>query len=189
MSDALFPLFLQLRGRKAVIVGAGPMALAKFVTLEKTGAAITVVAPAVREEFRGRSGITLLEREFAPSDLDGAWFTIAAAPAAVNQAVRNAADARRIFCNAVDDPKRASAFLPGVLERGGITIAIGSSGAAPALTGLLREGLEAVIPDEIETWVSAARAVRATWKAEGIPMPQRRPLLLQALNALYEEKL
>ena len=55
------------------------------------------------------------------------------------------------------------------------------------LTGLLREGLEAVVPDEIETWVRAAERLKERQRAEGVPMGERRPRLLEALNELYEK--
>ena len=54
-----------------------------------------------------------------------------------------AAEPRRIFVNAVDDPANASAFLSGTVRRDGVTIAISTSGDAPALTALLREALDA----------------------------------------------
>src|SRR5439155_1492389 len=83
----------------------------------------------------------------------------------------------------------ASAYTGGVLRRGGVTIAVSTEGRAPALAGLLREGLEAVVPDEIETWVRAAEWLKERQRAEGVPMGERRPRLLEALNALYARKL
>jgi uroporphyrin-III C-methyltransferase/precorrin-2 dehydrogenase/sirohydrochlorin ferrochelatase len=90
-----------------------------------------------------------------------------------------------VFVNAVDDPESATAYTGGVFRRGGVTIAVSTEGQAPALAGLLREGLEAVVPDEIEEWVREARRVRDRQRAEHLPMTRRRPELLQALNQLY----
>ena len=90
--------------------------------------------------------------------------------------------------NAVDDVPSASAYTGGVLRRGGVTIAVSTEGRAPALAGLLREGLEAVLPDEIESWVSEARRLRERQRLAGVPFQQRRPLLLEALNRLYAER-
>jgi uroporphyrin-III C-methyltransferase len=53
----------------------------------------------------------------------------------------------------------------------------------------LREALEAVLPEELGQWVETARALRPQWKAERIPMEQRRPLLLEALNRIYGTRL
>jgi len=113
---------------------------------------------------------------------------VAAATPAVNRRVREAAEERRVFVNAVDDPESASAYQGGVLRRGGVTVAVSTEGKAPALAGLLREGLEAVLPDEVESWVGAASALREQQRREGVPLSRRRPLLLEALNHLYAEK-
>jgi uroporphyrin-III C-methyltransferase/precorrin-2 dehydrogenase/sirohydrochlorin ferrochelatase len=72
-----------------------------------------------------------------------------------------------------------------VVRRAGVTIAISSGGDAPALTGLLREGIEAVLPDELDAWIAEARRARVVWRAEGMPMAERRPRQLAALNRLY----
>lgn len=186
LTDALFPVFLKLSGRRVVVVGGGPMAASKVKSLLDAGARVMVVAPEIRPELE-RAEITLARRAFRPSDLDGTWLVVAAAPPEVNRQVRAAAEPRGVFVNAIDHPETCSAYAGAVLTRGGITVAVSSNGEAPALAGLLREALEAVLPDDLERWLVEARAQRKKWRAEGVPMPQRRPLLLQALNALYAE--
>jgi uroporphyrin-III C-methyltransferase/precorrin-2 dehydrogenase/sirohydrochlorin ferrochelatase len=183
----LFPVFLRLAGRKVVVVGAGKVAAGKLAALLHTEAAITVVAPEVHEEI-ARAAVTVERRPFVPSDLDGAWFVLAAATPEVNRAVRGAAEERRIFVNAVDDPASASAYTGGLLRRGGVTIAVGTEGRAPALAGLLREGLEAALPEEIDGWVRAAQVLRERQRRAGVPLSRRRPALLEALNRLYAER-
>ena len=87
--------------------------------------------------------------------------------------------------NAVDDPPSASAYAGGVLRRGRLTVAISTNGEAPALAGLIREGLEELIPKEMETWLREASEQTQVLRQNGIPMRERRPLLLAALNRLY----
>ena len=183
---SLHPVFLDLRERKVVLVGAGNVAVSKLPALLEAGARVSVVAPEVRPEIAG-AGVEIAQRAFVPFDLDGAWFVVAAATPDVNREVAAAAEERRIFVNAVDDVKSATAYLGGVLRRGEITLAISTGGAAPALAGLLREGLDAVVPEEIDAWVDEARRLRAEQKAAGVPMTERRPALLVALNRLYEQ--
>jgi uroporphyrin-III C-methyltransferase/precorrin-2 dehydrogenase/sirohydrochlorin ferrochelatase len=96
-----------------------------------------------------------------------------------------AAEARRVFVNAVDDASAASAYTAGMLRRDGVTIAISTEGEAPALAGLLREALETVLPEEVSDWVRTARELRDTQRRQGVPIQQRRPALLEALNRLY----
>jgi siroheme synthase-like protein len=183
----LLPVFLELRGRKVVVVGGGRVATSKLEGLLAAGADVTVVAPRIDGRIQQES-VVLLPRPFAPSDLDGAWLVVAAATPSVNRDVRAAAEERRIFVNAVDDPENASAFLGGVFRRGSVTLAVSTGGVAPALAGLVREALETVVPEDVETWVEEARALRRQQRADGVPMEARRPLLLRALNDLYASR-
>lgn len=185
MNHDPFPLFLKLDGRKVVLVGGGPVAASKLKPLLEAGARVTVIAPSVLPEIAASSA-NVWQREFHPSDLDGAWFAVAAATPAVNRQVATAAAKRRVFLTAVDDPGNASAYFGGVLRRGGATVAVSTGGRAPALAGLLREGLEAIIPDDVEEWVETAQHARQAQRAAGVPFAERRPLLLAALNGLYD---
>ncbi len=181
----LLPLFVNLRGRRVLLVGGGPVALSKLAPLVATGAAVSVVAPQVHADIEA-AGVPIARRAFEPADLDGVWLVVAAATPRVNREVAEAAEPRQVFVNAVDDPSNASAFLSGVVRRDGVTIAISTNGDAPGLTSLMREGLDHLLPNELGTWMAEARRQRAIWKRDGVPMAGRRPLLLQALNRLYE---
>jgi uroporphyrin-III C-methyltransferase / precorrin-2 dehydrogenase / sirohydrochlorin ferrochelatase len=180
----LAPLFLKLAGRRVVVVGGGPVAAAKVAALAGTGADLVVVAPEVRPEIAAL-GVQVQRRAFRPSDLDGAWLAVAAAPPEVNRAVGSAAEERRVFVNAVDDPRAATAYAGGVVRRDGVTVAISTGGRAPALAGLLREGIEALLPEQLGAWAERAESLRAGWRAEGVALADRRPRLLRALNELY----
>jgi len=187
MSPPLAPLFLKLAGRKVLVVGGGRIAAGRIFALVEAGALVTVVAPEVRPEIES-SGAAVHRRGFAPADLDGAWLAVAAATSEVNREVAAAAEARRIFLNAVDDPAHASAYTGGILRRGGVLVAVSTGGRAPALAGLLREALDAVLPEDLERWVEVAERLRVRHKAQGVPMEHRRPLLLAALQALYSQR-
>lgn len=184
---ALFPAFLKLGERAVLVVGGGPVAASKIASLRQTGARITVVAPEVRPEIE-QADVTLVRRAFVPSDLDGAWLVVAAATPEVNREVAAAAEVRRVFVNAVDDPGAASAYAGAVLRRGPVTVAVSTDGQAPALAGLLREALESLVPDDVAGWAETARAERPRWIAAGVPLASRRPLLLEVLNRLYAER-
>src|SRR5438552_8783455 len=157
----LLPVFLKVAGRRVLVVGGGPVAAAKLAGLRGTGAGIVMAAPAIgapaRAEIERCGGaVTVVERPFGERDLDGAWLVVSAAPPEVNRQVAAAAEARRLFVIAVDDPQAASAYGAGTLRRGGVTVAISTDGQAPALAGLLREGLEAMIPPELDAWLAEA---------------------------------
>ena len=184
-AEALFPVFLKLAGRPVLLVGGGAVAELRLAELARAAARVTVVAPHVRPAILAHEGVIVAQREFVDGDLDGVWFVVAAATPDVNRRVADAALARRVFVNAVDDAERATAYTGGVLRRGGVTISVSTEGRAPALAGLLREALEETVPDEIETWVAEARRLRQEQRAARVPMADRRPLLLRSLNRLY----
>src|SRR6185503_9028824 len=95
----LLPLFLNLTGRRVVLVGGGPVAAAKLQQLVAAGARVSVVSPEVVEEIaRARASsspenVEIVSREFVPADLDGAWLVVAAATPDVNRSVAQAAEA------------------------------------------------------------------------------------------------
>ena len=183
----MYPVFLKLTGRRVLLVGGGPVAAAKLTGLLADGAQVTVVAPEIRLELH-QPGVTLAKRAFEPADLDGAWYVVAAAPPEINKQVLEAAEQRQVFVNAVDDPAHASAYAGSVVRRAGVTIAFSTDGRAPALAGLLREALDAWLPADLDAWMVASDAARREWKRSRVPMEERRPMLLETLNRLYEVK-
>jgi uroporphyrin-III C-methyltransferase/precorrin-2 dehydrogenase/sirohydrochlorin ferrochelatase len=183
----LLPLFLNLAGRRVLLVGGGPVAASKLGQLLATGADVRVVAPHVRQEIVD-AGVVVERRAFVDSDLDGVWLVIAAATPAVNGQVTEAAQGRHLFVNAVDDPANATAYLGGVVRRDGVTLAISTGGDAPGLAGLLREALDALLPRDLHLWMDEARLQRLRWRRDGVAMAARRPLLLHALNVLYARR-
>ena len=183
---AVFPVFLKLAGRRVLVVGGGPVAASKLRGLLDADATVVVVAPDVVEEIAA-APVEILRRPFVPEDLEGISFVVAAAPPDVNREVAAAAHPRGLFVNAVDDMENATAYMGAIVRRAGVTMALSTDGEAPALAGLMREALEALLPDDLDAWVTSAREARRDWLARGVPMAERRPLLLEALVALYAE--
>src|SRR5262245_24227491 len=109
----LLPLFLNVSGREVLLVGGRGVGASKLRQLVAAGARVTVVAPVVCGEVAVAAGdarVVIMRREFVDSDLDAVWLAVAAATPAVNARVAEAAAARRIFVNAVDDPANATAY-------------------------------------------------------------------------------
>jgi siroheme synthase-like protein len=181
------PVFLRFDGRRVVVVGAGVVAASKIPALLAAGAEVTVIAPEVSSAI-DRSRVRVVERAFQAADLDGAWFVTAAATPEVNRAVREAAETRGVFVNAVDDPANATAYLGGTIARGGVTVAFSTAGQAPALAGLLREAFDELVPADIATWAERAHDLSQNQRAAGVPIAARRPQLLDALNRLYDAR-
>jgi siroheme synthase-like protein len=138
-----YPVNLLVAGRRCVVVGAGRIAARKIAALLDAGAVVHVVAPELGPEVRdwqASKAVTVDERPFVPTDLDRAWLATSATPdPAVNQAVYDAAEARRIFVNAADDPERCSFTLMSVVRQGDLVVTIGTGGRSPALATYLKD--------------------------------------------------
>jgi uroporphyrin-III C-methyltransferase/precorrin-2 dehydrogenase/sirohydrochlorin ferrochelatase len=161
-----YPLFLRLAGKRVVVVGEGELATRKADDLRSAEADVAIVAPS----------------DYGPNVLEGAWLVVSATDdAALRERIAVDASARRTFLLAVDDTDHTNAISPAVVRRGAVTIAISSGGEAPALTRLLREIVEQLLPEE--RYVEIARDLRKRWKAEGTPMGSRFAELVAALKA------
>ena len=162
-----WPVNLLVAGRKVVVVGGGRIAARKTAPLVAIGANVTVVAPALSDEIR-ELNVVLIERAFEPGDLDEAWFVITATNVpAVNAAVFEAAEARRIFCNSADDPANCSATLLALVRQGDMVVAIGSGGKSPALATWLRQHVQSELGPEYLTLVELLSEEREAMRAEG----------------------
>ena len=161
---SLFPMFVKLEGRRVVLVGGGEIAAGKIAGLLSAGAEVRVIAPEVHaslaEPIRARK-IEWLPREFAAGDLEGATLAIAATSApGVNAAVYREAEARGIFCNAVDDIENCHFYYGSIVQRGDLQIAISTNGKSPALAQRLRQELEQQFGPEYEVWLEWLGAAR-----------------------------
>jgi siroheme synthase-like protein len=187
---SLLPLFLKLAGKTVLVVGAGPVAERKIESLLEAGARVRVVAPEATESVKRLASEGRVEwraRGFDDADVDDVWLVFAAtSDAAVQAQVARATTTRRIFCVAVDDPANASAYSGALVRRPPFTIAISSGGATPALTRLVREVVEHVLPSP--DWVDHATRLRAKWLAEGTPMADRFAELVRHLKEREREE-
>ncbi len=144
-----YPIFVDLRGRKTVVVGGGPVARRKIESLLAAGAEVTLIAPEIIDDISSMTEITILKRSYLPGDLTGAILVIAATDdMEINAQVSSDAMALGIFCNIVDIPKMCSFIVPAVVEKGPIKIAISTGGVSPALSRKLRMDIGGLIGDE-----------------------------------------
>ncbi len=173
-----FPLFCRLQGKRCLLVGGGEVAERKARLLLSAGADLHVGALHFSSAFRqwADSGeITPISGAFNDAWLDGCWLVVAATDDdAVNQQVAQAAEARRIFCNLVDAPEQASAIMPSIIDRSPLMVAVSSGGRAPVLARLLREKIEALLPQHLGQLASLAGTLRARVRQRFASMAQRR---------------
>lgn len=167
-----YPVLLDLRGRRSVVVGGGAVAEGKITPLLDAGAAVTVIAPELTPglaAFARNGRFAHLSRWYSPGDLEGAWLAIAATDEPdVNHAVHAEAEARGVPVNVVDDPAYCGFILPSILRRGDLVVAVSTSGNAPALAVRVRERLERELGEEYARFLALAGALRA-------PLTERYP--------------
>jgi siroheme synthase-like protein len=166
-----YPVQLVVAGRRCVVVGAGRIAARKIAALLEAGADVHVIAPDVGDEVRswaeaGRLAVS--EREFEPADLDDAWLaTTATGVPAVDHAVFEAGEARRVWVNSADDPANCSFTLTSVVRRGDLVVTIGTGGRSPALAAWLRGRLAEELGPEYATLLDVLSEAREELRAAG----------------------
>jgi precorrin-2 dehydrogenase/sirohydrochlorin ferrochelatase len=179
----LFPAFLDLEGRRAVVVGGGGVAERKVRALADCGARVTVISPEVTSGLASlvsEGEVAHEARAYRAGDLDGAAIAFVAVDDPETSA-RAAEDARaaRIPVNVVDRPGACDFIVPSVLRRGPLAIAVSTGGASPAWARRLRKRLEAEIGPEWERLMDALAAVRARLMEEMADAGERRVALMR----------
>lgn len=162
-----FPLFLDLEGRRVVVVGGGEEAVCKIRLLLKTNARIEMVADGLPEELQGNSKISLIPAPYRPDMIVGAVMVLSA-DALLNEQV--SADAQRLSIpvNAVDDAALSTFIVPSIVDRDPVVIAIGTEGTAPVLGQNIRAKIDAMLPKTIGALARRAASLRQ-WVATRVP--------------------
>jgi precorrin-2 dehydrogenase / sirohydrochlorin ferrochelatase len=160
-----------LRGRKALVVGGGAMALLRTRQLLSAGAGVTLVAPAALPELRELASdgtIVWHQRAFAPEDVSREFFIVVGASddRAAHAALAREAEAHGLLYNVVDDVEHCNFYTPAVVERGDLKIAISTNGKSPVLARRLREELEAALPPSASSWLEELGELRHRLKTE-----------------------
>lgn len=176
---------LRLAGRRCLVVGGGTVAAAKAEGLLGVGASVTIVAPRLSDAVRALP-VSLVERAYTPQDLEGCWLAVAATGiAAVDRAVYRDGEARNIFVNAADDVAGCSFFLPALLRRPPVTVAVSTDGASPALAAVLRDRIAPLVGEEAGRVGRLLSGARAAIHARGASTEHIawRPLVAELLDA------
>jgi precorrin-2 dehydrogenase/sirohydrochlorin ferrochelatase len=158
------PIFIDVSGRRCVVIGGGEIAERKTRSLIEAGAAVTVVSPALTAglaALANRDTIQYLARTYQAGDLEGAFLAFAATgEIATESAVAAEASARGVLINVADVPDLCSFIAPAVIQRGGLQIAISTGGASPAFARKIREELEDHLGPEYELMIDLLAASR-----------------------------
>ncbi len=143
-----YPLTMDLAGRRAVVVGGGPVAARRTAGLGAAGADVILVAPFACEDVRDMvdaGTVTWLDRDYAPGDLEGAWLVhTATGDRSTDDRVAADAEAGRVWCVRADDAARSAAWVPAVARAGSVTVAV-TAGGDPRRACALRDAVSVAL--------------------------------------------
>lgn len=184
-----FPLFVNLRGQRALVVGGGKVALRKVQKLRPYGPAICLVAPQICDELMKMDGLNLRPRAFQVSDLRPRPALVIAATDdfEVNREIAALCKKRHIPVNVVDDPENCSFQFPALVHRGELSAGISTGGASPAAAVYFKERFQALLPEGIEQMLDWLEEQRPILKRE-IPEQSRRAAAFRRLFSACLEK-
>ncbi len=159
-----YPIFLDLKGKRCIVVGGGSVAERKVDMFLEHQASVTVISPTLSRRLHhlaDQGAIQTINRNYRAGDLKGAFLVIAATddPSA-NAAIAEQCRKQGVLVNVVDDPRHSDFIVPSMVRRGDITIAISTSGKSPALARKLRTLLEQALPAEYASLVTLVSEVR-----------------------------
>lgn len=159
-----FPMFVNLEGKKVVVVGGGTIASRKVEKLLPFGADIKVIAPTITPYIQAlaeEGRVELFKRKVKLTDLKDAFMVIVAVDdLKLQEKIYQYCIRRGIHCNAVDSPDFCTFLFPALIVRGDLVVGISTSGKAPALSAGVREFIESRIPETIEELLSELEKLR-----------------------------
>ncbi len=181
---AYLPIFVDLAGRRCVVIGGGEVANRKVLALIDAAARVCVISPTLvpgLRELAAAGAIEYLAREWKPSDLEGSALVFAATDdAELHRKIAREARSLGIPINVADDPDLCDFIAPAVMRRGDLQVAVSTSGAGPAMAARVRRDIEAAIGPEYEVALGIIRAARS-YLREHEPEAERRAQAIRAL--------
>ncbi len=185
----LYPIFINIENRLAVIAGGGKVALRKVKDLLESGARIKIISPDIHKDIEelkklNPDSIEIIRRKYQKGDLEGAFLVFAATgDPDVNKSIFTEAEEKKILINAADDPDNCSFYVPSMMRRGDLIAAISTSGASPAMSAKLKAAFEKSLPGNIEMILSSMREARTILKSmENLTHTERGMILKKIVN-------
>jgi len=179
-----YPVYLDMRSRSCLVIGGGPVAERKTLTLLEAGADITIVSPTLTvklQELSLSGKITHRKKNFEEKDLSGEFLVIAATDSPnLNSVAALACKKKHILVNVVVPPDESSFIVPSVVDRGDLLIAVSTGGISPALAKKIRQELDAHYGAVYALFLEKLAKVRKRVLDE-VPDEQNRRAILQSI--------
>jgi len=167
-----YPVFLEMKDRRCVVIGGGAVAEKKVEGLVAVGANVTVISPAITDGLRElltQGAIRHVAREYQTGDRAGYDLVFVATDnPEINAMVSSEARALRIWVNSADDPDHCDFILPGVIRRGDLAVAVSTSGVSPAVARTIREELDEYFTADYARFVQIAGEVRRELREKSV---------------------
>jgi siroheme synthase-like protein len=167
-----YPIFLEMKDRRCVVIGGGAVAERKVEGLVAVGANVTVISPAITDGLRdllAQGAIRHVAREYRGGDRAGYdLLFVATDNSEINAAVSSEARSLRIWVNSADDPDHCDFILPAVIRRGDLAVAVSTGGVSPAVTRAIREELDEYFHADYARFVQIAGEVRKELREKSV---------------------
>lgn len=182
-----FQMTLDLVGRSCLVIGGDDEALEKVHRLLDAGAKVTVVHPTLHTELRkltASAKIIHRGRTFRSTDTQGMTLILNALKddVALAKSLYELAQTERFLIWSIDKPDLSTVLMPALVQQGALRIAISTSGASPALAGVLRRNFESLFDEEFEQFLDWLGALREEMKKTEPSDHRRRERLLEAID-------
>ncbi len=185
---AYFPFFHELAGKNITVIGGGNIALEKVERLSGLGAKIKVVALEIKSEISDNTEVSCIYKNYAPEDLSGADFIIAATGVpSVDDEIFDLCREKKIPVNVVDRKDKCDFIFPSVIRKKNLVIGVSSSGASPQVAITLRKEIENLIPDNIEDILDFLDELRPVVKSRVDDAKVRHRILKTAADICLKE--
>lgn len=182
-----FPVFLNLEGRRCLVIGGSRLAAEKAFSLRACGARVTVVSDTLVDELAEAAllgQVQWLRRDYQPGDLEGFFLAVAAPDdRSINGAIFREAEQRGVLFNALDDPPHCQFIFPSVHRQGDLVLAISTAGVAPALAVRLRQRFGAELGPEYDEFLRLAAEYRNDITEQLPQFPPRRDLWYRIVDS------
>ena len=181
-----YPVYLDIKGRRCLVVGGGQVGTRKVNTLLQCGAEVTVISPKVTDPLarlaeQGR--IDLVQRDYRSEDLDQVFLVIGATDdQAFNRKIHQDAEAAQRLCNIADQPALCNFVLPSIINQGDLSIAISTAGKSPAFAKHLRRRLQDQFGPEYGHMLDLMGNIRKRLLAEAHAPEEHKPLFEQLIQ-------
>lgn len=182
-----YPIFLNMTGKKVLVVGGGLVAQRKVETLLEYSALISLLSreltPRLNDLVKDKK-ITFLGSEFTEEHLEGMFLVIAATDdPMLNRQVSRSAQQRGLLINAVDQPEDCNFIVPSIVRRGDLQVAISTSGKSPALARKIRHELEQRFGEEYEKLLFLMGRIRTRVLSQGLEQKENKRVFMDIVSS------